>query len=146
VQVLRATTGYLHTTEIPTVIVDTAGHQIPTQSRTDVLMAKRRRRSSRRAPIQEPPAQAAADIDPLTAPASAELAQVQVNPSAAEPELQPESEEPPEGVALFTEENPPDGALQWYWTQRHRYFSRYEEGIWMTHNSWFEVTAEAVAA
>jgi hypothetical protein len=93
-------------------------------------MTKRRSRSSRRR--TEPTAQAAADVDPLTAPANAEL---EVNPFASELEPKLEPEEPPEGLTVFTEENPTDGVLHWHLPQQHRYFFRYEEGIWMTRNS-----------
>jgi len=94
-------------------------------------MGKRRRRLSQPEPGPEPRRAAANSIPP----------EFKCNLSnEAEPE------EPPEGVTFFAESNPPHGDLHWYWTQRHRYFSRYEEGIWMTHDSWFEVTAEAVAA
>jgi len=33
-----------------------------------------------------------------------------------------------------------------YWSQRHSIFSKYDEGIWMTDDAWFEVTPEPVAA
>ena len=32
-----------------------------------------------------------------------------------------------------------------YWRQRYTLFSKYDEGIWMTKDSWFGVTAEPVA-
>jgi trimethylguanosine synthase len=32
-----------------------------------------------------------------------------------------------------------------YWKQGYEIFSRYDEGIWMTDNSWFEVTHESIA-
>lgn len=32
-----------------------------------------------------------------------------------------------------------------YWTQRHRIFSKYDEGIWLTDDAWFGVTPEPVA-
>lgn len=32
-----------------------------------------------------------------------------------------------------------------YWHQRHRIFSKYDEGIWMTNDDWFGVTPEPVA-
>jgi hypothetical protein len=68
--------------------------------------------------------------------------------SSSLPQDDDEEEEnsPPSGVTIYTEQNPPEGALHWYWTQRHRLFSRYEEGIWMTNDSWFEVTPEKIAA
>ncbi|KAF8250730.1 S-adenosyl-L-methionine-dependent methyltransferase [Wilcoxina mikolae CBS 423.85] len=62
------------------------------------------------------------------------------------PEDEAEEDTPPPSVILYTDANPPSGQLYWYWTQRQRYFSRYSEGIWMTPDSWFEVTPEAVAA
>jgi hypothetical protein len=69
--------------------------------------------------------------------------------SSSESLLPPEDEQeesPPPGVTIYTEQNPPEGVLRWYWTQRHRLFSCYEKGIWMTDDSWFEVTPEKVAA
>ncbi|CRG84531.1 Trimethylguanosine synthase [Talaromyces islandicus] len=35
--------------------------------------------------------------------------------------------------------------IQNYWYQRHRIFSKYEEGIWLTDDAWFGVTPEPVA-
>jgi trimethylguanosine synthase len=32
-----------------------------------------------------------------------------------------------------------------YYQQRHQIFSKYDEGIWMTEDSWFGVTPEPVA-
>ena len=32
-----------------------------------------------------------------------------------------------------------------YWNQRHRIFSKYDEGVWLTDDAWFGVTAEPVA-
>ena len=32
-----------------------------------------------------------------------------------------------------------------YWKQGYEIFSRYDDGIWMTDNSWFEVTHESIA-
>jgi trimethylguanosine synthase len=32
-----------------------------------------------------------------------------------------------------------------YWNQRYKIFSKYDEGIWMTDDSWFGVTPEPVA-
>ncbi|KAA8909476.1 RNA cap guanine-N2 methyltransferase-domain-containing protein [Sphaerosporella brunnea] len=65
--------------------------------------------------------------------------------SLEEGEEHDEENSPPPGVTIYTEQNPPQGTLHWYWTQRHRLFSRYEDGIWMTDDSWFEVTPEKVA-
>jgi uncharacterized protein YhfF len=32
-----------------------------------------------------------------------------------------------------------------YWNQRHRIFSKYDDGVWLTDDSWFGVTPEPVA-
>lgn len=32
-----------------------------------------------------------------------------------------------------------------YYQQRHKLFSKYDEGVWMTDDSWFGVTPEPVA-
>ena len=32
-----------------------------------------------------------------------------------------------------------------YWHQRHKLFSKYDEGIWMTDSAWYGVTPEPVA-
>ena len=32
-----------------------------------------------------------------------------------------------------------------YWAQRYRIFSRFDAGIWLTDDGWFEVTPEPVA-
>ncbi|EPS34060.1 hypothetical protein POX_a00958 [Penicillium oxalicum] len=35
--------------------------------------------------------------------------------------------------------------IQNYWAQRHRIFSRYDDGVWLTDDAWFGVTPEPVA-
>ncbi|KAL7270102.1 putative diacylglycerol O-acyltransferase tgs1 [Rhizina undulata] len=68
-------------------------------------------------------------------------------PSAFEDEYhESEEEERPKGVTFFTEDNPPTGMLLGYWKQRKRLFARIDEGIWLTHDAWFEVTPEKVAS
>ncbi|KAF2200956.1 S-adenosyl-L-methionine-dependent methyltransferase [Delitschia confertaspora ATCC 74209] len=61
--------------------------------------------------------------------------------------------------AIIEPENPPDeeGIHHWttltdapkdhkkYFGQRHKFFSKYDEGIWMTDDAWFEVTPEPIA-
>lgn len=32
-----------------------------------------------------------------------------------------------------------------YWAQRHRIFSKYDDGVWLTDDAWFGVTPEPVA-
>lgn len=32
-----------------------------------------------------------------------------------------------------------------YWAQRHKLFSKYDEGVWLTDDAWFGVTPERVA-
>lgn len=32
-----------------------------------------------------------------------------------------------------------------YWNQRHRIFSKYDDGVWLTDDAWFGVTAEPIA-
>lgn len=32
-----------------------------------------------------------------------------------------------------------------YWKQRHRIFTKYEEGVWLTDDAWFGVTPESIA-
>ncbi|RPB13281.1 S-adenosyl-L-methionine-dependent methyltransferase [Morchella conica CCBAS932] len=51
----------------------------------------------------------------------------------------------PHDVPFYTEENPPSGAILSYWRQRQKLFTRYDEGVWMTHDAWYEVTPEKVA-
>jgi len=46
---------------------------------------------------------------------------------------------------LYTKSNLPE-ALQKYWWQRYRLFSRYDEGIRMDYDGWFSVTPENVAS
>jgi hypothetical protein len=51
----------------------------------------------------------------------------------------------PEGVYHYPriEDVPPN--LLNYWHQGYSIFERYDEGIWMTPQSWYEVTHEAIA-
>eukprot|EP00658_Telonema_sp_P-2_P070426 TRINITY_DN59944_c0_g1_i1.p1 TRINITY_DN59944_c0_g1~~TRINITY_DN59944_c0_g1_i1.p1 ORF type:complete len:399 (+),score=98.59 TRINITY_DN59944_c0_g1_i1:132-1328(+) len=54
-------------------------------------------------------------------------------PAAAEAELDPEG-----GMR-------PEAALNRYWRQRYRLFSRFDEGIQLDHESWYSVTPEVIA-
>jgi hypothetical protein len=40
---------------------------------------------------------------------------------------------------------PKDEVADKYWAQRHRLFSRYDDGIEMDKEGWFSVTPEAIA-
>ena len=56
---------------------------------------------------------------------------------------------PPHGVALYsarTSSTSISTSIYSYYQQRYTLFSRFDEGIWMTQNSWFEVTPEKVGA
>ncbi|RPB29114.1 S-adenosyl-L-methionine-dependent methyltransferase [Terfezia boudieri ATCC MYA-4762] len=55
----------------------------------------------------------------------------------------------PHGVTLYSSNTPPHTiplTLHSYYAQRHRLFSKFDSGIYMTPSSWFEVTPEAIAA
>lgn len=53
--------------------------------------------------------------------------------------------EPPEGVHAYTSLDEVPSDLQKYWMQRNDIFSRYDQGIWLTHDAWFGVTPEPIA-
>lgn len=55
------------------------------------------------------------------------------------------SKEPPEGVHTYTSLDEVPHGLQKYWLQRNNIFSKYDEGIWLTHDAWFGVTPEPIA-
>jgi len=55
------------------------------------------------------------------------------------------SKEPPEGVHHYDSAEEVPWEISKYWHQRHNIFSKYDEGIWMTHDAWFGVTPEPVA-
>jgi trimethylguanosine synthase len=66
------------------------------------------------------------------------------------------SEEPPQKKQNADEELPPGvhhyqtieevpWDIQKYWQQGYSIFSKYDDGIWMTDGSWYEVTHESVA-
>ncbi|KAF2433779.1 putative RNA methylase family protein [Tothia fuscella] len=59
-----------------------------------------------------------------------------------EVENMPDSES---GIHHFDNVDQVPYELQKYWHQRHNIFSKYDEGIWMTDDSWFGVTPEPVA-
>ncbi|KAI9662556.1 MAG: hypothetical protein M1821_008723 [Bathelium mastoideum] len=59
--------------------------------------------------------------------------------------MEPDHEEPPEGVQHYENKEALPQDIQKYWHQRRDLFSRYDEGIWLTENAWFGVTAEPVA-
>ncbi|KAI9868696.1 MAG: Trimethylguanosine synthase [Trichoglossum hirsutum] len=52
---------------------------------------------------------------------------------------------PPAGCHHYTSLGEVPWDIQRYWHQRHSIFSRYDEGIWMTDDSWFGTTPEPVA-
>lgn len=53
--------------------------------------------------------------------------------------------EPPDGVHTYTSLDKVPHDLQKYWLQRNNIFSKYDEGIWLTHDAWFGVTPEPIA-
>lgn len=52
---------------------------------------------------------------------------------------------PPEGVHHYETSDEVPFELSKYWHQRHKIFSKYDEGIWLTDDAWFGVTPEPVA-
>jgi len=55
------------------------------------------------------------------------------------------SESLPEGVHHYQDINDVPWDLQNYWRQGYDFFSKYDDGIWMTDSAWFGVTPEAIA-
>ncbi len=55
------------------------------------------------------------------------------------------AKEPPEGVHHYESAEDVPWEISKYWHQRHNIFSKYDDGIWMTHDAWFGVTPEPVA-
>ncbi|TKA74844.1 hypothetical protein B0A55_05338 [Friedmanniomyces simplex] len=55
------------------------------------------------------------------------------------------SQEPPEGVHHYDSAEEVPWEISKYWHQRHNIFSKYDDGVWMTHDAWFGVTPEPVA-
>jgi len=51
----------------------------------------------------------------------------------------------PEGVFHYDYLSEVPWDYQNYWRQRHQIFSRYDEGVWMTDESWYSVTPECIA-
>ncbi|KAL1986555.1 hypothetical protein VTN96DRAFT_6133 [Rasamsonia emersonii] len=56
-----------------------------------------------------------------------------------------DTEEAPPEVHHYTNRGEVPWDIQNYWVQRHKIFSKYEEGIWLTDDAWFGVTPEPVA-
>ena len=54
-------------------------------------------------------------------------------------------ESPPDGVHHYDHSDEVPFEVSKYWHQRHKIFSKYDEGIWMTDDAWFGVTPEPVA-
>ena len=52
---------------------------------------------------------------------------------------------PPEGVYHYEAAHELSHETTKYWHQRYEIFSKYDEGIWMTEETWFGVTPEPVA-
>ncbi len=55
------------------------------------------------------------------------------------------AKEPPEGVHYYESAEDVPWEISKYWHQRHNIFSKYDDGIWMTHDAWFGVTPAPVA-
>lgn len=52
---------------------------------------------------------------------------------------------PPQGCEHYDNaEDVPQDIVK-YWHQRYDIFSKWDENIWMTHDSWFGVTPEPIA-
>ncbi|KAJ5216220.1 uncharacterized protein N7498_002627 [Penicillium cinerascens] len=56
-----------------------------------------------------------------------------------------DSEEAPPEVHHYESLQEVPWDIQNYWSQRHRIFSKYDDGVWLTDDAWFGVTAEPVA-
>ncbi|KAL9055664.1 MAG: hypothetical protein Q9162_003390 [Coniocarpon cinnabarinum] len=55
-------------------------------------------------------------------------------------------QELPPGVIQYASAREVPQDRQKYWAQRRDIFSKFDEGIWMTDNAWFETTSELIAA
>jgi hypothetical protein len=88
---------------------------------------------------------------PLFNPQSVTMAKKRKQAAEAHP-----SEEPPQKKQNVDEDLPPGvhhyraleevpWDIQKYWQQGYSIFSKYDDGIWMTDGSWYEVTHESVA-
>ena len=51
----------------------------------------------------------------------------------------------PDGVHHYKTAEEVPFQISKYWHQRHKIFSKYDDGIWMTDDAWFGVTPEPVA-
>ncbi|KAK8222002.1 putative diacylglycerol O-acyltransferase tgs1 [Zalaria obscura] len=51
-----------------------------------------------------------------------------------------------DGIHHYDESSEMPAEIQKYWHQRYDIFSKYDEGIWMTDDTWFGVTPEPVAS
>lgn len=52
---------------------------------------------------------------------------------------------PPEGVHHYASAADVPFEISKYWHQRYNIFSKFDDGIWMTDDTWFGVTPEPVA-
>lgn len=57
------------------------------------------------------------------------------------PSLQP----PSDSIRYYESADKVPFEISKYWHQRHKIWSKYDEGIWMTDDAWFGVTPEPVA-
>ena len=55
------------------------------------------------------------------------------------------AQELPDGVHHYSSAEEVPFHISKYWHQRHKIFSKYDDGIWMTDDAWFGVTPEPVA-
>ncbi|KIW29991.1 uncharacterized protein PV07_05772 [Cladophialophora immunda] len=63
----------------------------------------------------------------------------------APPKKRPLTNPLPEGVHHYQDIEEVPWDIQKYWHQGYSIFSKYDDGIWMTDDSWYEVTHESVA-
>lgn len=53
--------------------------------------------------------------------------------------------QPEDGIYHYESADEVPTEIWKYWQQRHKIFSKYDDGIWMTDDAWFGVTPEPVA-
>lgn len=103
------------------------GHQNDFAATTNM-----KRRKKKKAPAVE------AHLSPSNIP---EHESSSVSPRASDPRISPA----PEGIYSASSTTPLPPALKKYFGQRYTLFSNFDSNVWLTHNSWFEVTPECIS-
>jgi hypothetical protein len=99
-------------------------------------------------PEHKPPVPPSTSVTPAAPPNVGSGRFPPAQSSVRRPQAQQQKQERPAKRTRLAKSMPAsmDTALEKYWQQRYRLFSRFDQGIQLDHESWYSVTPEAIAA